>query len=50
MLWLDDLGVCALLKIGIDTPTQGVVMTAAKEIAKDVLTKQPVWRDKHPFH
>jgi hypothetical protein len=27
--------------------SQGVAMTAAKEIAKDVLAKQPVWRDQH---
>lgn len=27
--------------------SQGVAMTAAKEIAKDVLAKQPAWRDRH---
>ena len=27
--------------------SQGVAITAAKEIAKDVLANQPAWRDRH---
>ncbi len=27
--------------------SQGVAMTAATEIAKDLLAKQPAWRDRH---
>lgn len=27
--------------------SQGVATVVAKEIAKDVLAKQPTWRDKH---
>lgn len=30
--------------------SQGVAMTAAKAIAKDVLAKQPAWRDTHASH